>query len=147
LVIISNILEMYSVMSFWDISMNSVSLVNLLICLGISVEFCIHLSRAYMVMSPFGNVTNGVFSSSKDIRVFNALVETGSVVFRGMTVTKLLGIFVLSFAQSKIFEVFYFRMYLSIVVLGAFNGLFLLPILLSTLGPAHIIARGNNDGF
>lgn len=36
------------VMGFWGISLNAISLVNLVISLGIAVEFCSHVARAFM---------------------------------------------------------------------------------------------------
>jgi len=59
----------------------------------------------------------------------------GSSVVVGIASTKLLGILVLAFAPSALFQLYYFRMYLFIIILGVFNGLLFLPVVLSLVGP------------
>jgi len=59
----------------------------------------------------------------------------GSSVVVGIASTKFLGVMVLAFAPSTLFKLYYFRMYMFIILLGVFNGLFFLPVLLSLIGP------------
>lgn len=59
----------------------------------------------------------------------------GSSVIVGIAVTKFLGVIVLGFANSTLFSLYYFRMFMCIIVLGFFHGLAFLPVALSLIGP------------
>lgn len=107
----------------YGVDINAVSVVNLVAAVGLSVEFCVHIASAF-----------GAAVGTRTERATTALVEMGSSVFTGIMLTKLVGVSVLALAPSALFRLYYFRMYLCMVLLGAFHGLVLLPVLLSIVG-------------
>ncbi|ODV64049.1 sphingolipid transporter [Ascoidea rubescens DSM 1968] len=126
------LVDIGGVMAIWNISLNAVALVNLVICTGIAVEFCTHIARGFTVADQleFGGRSCG----TRVQRSFHSLTGIGGSVFGGIALTKLIGVFVLAFTRSKIFQVYYFRMWLALVVIASLHSLMFLPIVLSYCG-------------
>ncbi|KAL7265213.1 hypothetical protein ACSBR1_003048 [Camellia fascicularis] len=86
LVLAMIVVDLLGVMAILDIQLNAVSVVNLIMSIGIAVEFC---------------VSHG----DRSQRAKTALRTMGSSVFSGIALTKLVGVIVLYFAKSEIFVV------------------------------------------
>lgn len=117
-------IDVIGIMYLWGINLNAVSTVNLVMAIGISVEFCVHIAHSFMLNH-----------GTRVERARAALTKMGASVFKGITLTKFVGVVVLAFSTSEIFRVYYFRMFFSIVILGALHGLMFFPALLSIVGP------------
>ncbi|KAL2830459.1 patched family-domain-containing protein [Aspergillus cavernicola] len=128
------VVDIIGSMAIAGVSLNAVSLVNLIICVGIAVEFCAHIARAFMFPSRTIMETAPTRFRGKDARAWTALVNVGGSVFSGITITKLLGVCVLAFTRSKIFEIYYFRVWLALIIFAASHALIFLPVALSYFG-------------
>ncbi|KAK4935869.1 niemann-Pick type C-related protein 1, partial [Elasticomyces elasticus] len=133
------LVDIVGVMAIAGVSLNALSLVNLVICVGIAVEFCAHISRSFMF--PSASILDRARSNNRlaetadrDVRAWAAMVNVGGSVFSGITITKFLGVAVLAFTRSKVFEVYYFRIWLALVVLASSHALVFLPVALSIAG-------------
>ncbi|KAG5542769.1 hypothetical protein RHGRI_015771 [Rhododendron griersonianum] len=124
LVLAMIVVDMMGVMAILNIQLNAVSVVNLVMSVGIAVEFCVHVTHAFSVSS-----------GDRNHRTKEALGTMGASVFSGITLTKLVGVIVLSFSRTEVFVVYYFQMFLALVLLGFLHGLVFLPVLLSMVGP------------
>ena len=111
----------------YPIEMNAVFVVNLVTSLGFGVEFCNHIGMNFMRQP-----------GDRQSKAMIALAEMGSSVLVGIASTKFIGVIVLAFAPSTIFKLYYFRMYLFIILLGLFNGLCFLPLVLRWIGPKPV---------
>ncbi|KAH9048952.1 multidrug efflux transporter AcrB transmembrane domain-containing protein [Lactarius hengduanensis] len=132
-VVALTVVNVMGVMGLWGVSLNAISLVNLVISLGIAVEFCAHVARAFMNSGP-GVALDNPIGQERDERMSAALVDVGPSVLSGITFTKLIGMSVLALTRSKLLEIYYFRMWFSLIIAGALHGLILLPVILSLAG-------------
>lgn len=131
------IVDIGAMMYWFGIRLNAVSLVNLLICVGLAVEFCVHITRAFTIV-PVG------IKKDRDSRVRHTMTTIGESVLKGITMTKVIGISVLALTQSKIFQVFYFRMWASLIVVASLHSLVFLPVILSMIGGKCFIESQSN---
>ncbi|KAG8441015.1 hypothetical protein GDO86_006668 [Hymenochirus boettgeri] len=123
--IIMIIVDTVGVMTLWGIDYNAISLINLVTAIGISVEFVSHLTRSFAISC----------KSSKVARAKEATIYMGSAVFAGVAMTNLPGIIVLAFANAQLIQIFFFRLNLTITLLGLVHGLIFLPVVLTYFGP------------
>merc|ERR1719228_4262 len=93
-VILLILVNIGALMYWWNITLNAVSLVNLVMAVGISVEFCSHITRYFATHSHMDRIENAR----------NSVIKMGSSVLSGITFTKFAGILVLAFAKSKNFH-------------------------------------------
>ena len=120
-------------MSLWDVSLDSISMINLIMCIGFSVDFTAHICYAYM-------------SSKKrrpDQRVEECLYTLGLPIVQGALST-ILGLVALVLADTYIFLIF-FKMVFLVISIGAIHGLMLLPVLLSLFGPGSCTNFSKED--
>ncbi|KAH0833602.1 hypothetical protein AYO21_05280 [Fonsecaea monophora] len=141
------VVDIIGVMAVAGVSLNAVSLVNLVISVGIGVEFCAHIARAFMFPSKSIMERARHKFRARDIRAWTALVNVGGSVFSGITITKFVGVVVLAFTRSKIFEVYYFRIWLALVILASSHALVFLPVALSFFGGDGYIDPESEGGL
>merc|ERR1712187_860505 len=117
------IIEILGFMYALGIVIDSVSVINIVLAVGLSVDYSAHVGHCFM--------TKG--GDDKDKRVLESLADIGAAVLNGALST-FLAVAVLLFSSSYVFEVLS-RQFAITVGLGVVHGLVLLPVLLSLFGP------------
>ncbi|XP_053876054.1 patched domain-containing protein 3 [Malaclemys terrapin pileata] len=109
-------------MTYWDVNLDSISMINLVICIGFSVDFSAHISYAFVSSE----------KSTVNEKAVDALYLLGYPVIQG-AISTILGVIVLSAAQTYIFRTFFKIMFL-VILFGAVHGLVFIPVFLTFFG-------------
>ena len=124
---------------FWDITIDIVSSINIVISVGLCVDYSVHIGHCFMV-SP----------GTRLERTITSLENIGPAVFNG-GLTTFLALVLCGASTSHTFITFFkvktgqvksghfsnFQVFVLTVVFGVYHGLVLLPVLLALLGPNH----------
>jgi len=110
-------------MHFWGLTIDSVTVIMLVIALGLSVDYSAHIGRAYLEKR-----------GSPNQRIVRTLEDMGVAVWNG-AISTFVAILVLASSSSYVFTTFFKQLFLCISF-GLAHGLIFLPVLLSLLKPA-----------
>jgi len=135
-------LFLFSLLAFWDVTLNSVTVVNIVIAIGLAVDYSAHIGHTYLTIDPPSVDENGTPLTNYEKRRFKArgaLSSMGSSVFHGAFST-FLAIVVLAPTNSYVFKVF-FKMWFGIIIFGVANGFILLPVMLTLCGPLNRVQK------
>jgi len=116
------LVDILGFMIVWDVDLNGVSVVNLVLSVGLSVDYSAHIGHAFMHKQ-----------GTRVERAQKAVSQMGLSVING-AVSTFLAVCLLGLSKSYVFVVL-FKMFFLTSVFGAFHGLLFFPILLSLVGP------------
>ena len=108
---------------FWGITIDTVSCNNLVIAIGLCVDYSVHITHRFLNEQ-----------GSNNERVIATLQNIGPAVFNGGFST-FLAFILLAGSKSHVFSSF-FKIFFLVVSFGLYHGLVFLPVILSLMGPA-----------
>ncbi|EDO40632.1 predicted protein, partial [Nematostella vectensis] len=94
------IVELFALMAVWNVTLNTISMINLVMAIGFSVDYSAHIAHAFVTSS----------EPTAELRVVHALSTLGTSVLMG-GISTFLGMVIIAASSSEIFRIF-FRMFL-----------------------------------
>ncbi|XP_058492646.1 patched domain-containing protein 3 [Solea solea] len=119
--VLSVIVGVSGFMALWGVKLDSISMINLVMSIGFSVDFSAHISYSF-VTSP---------KRDPNEKAIDALAHLGYPVLQG-AVSTILGVVVLSVSGSYIFRTF-FKVVFLVITFGLVHGLVFIPVFLTLL--------------
>ena len=155
--VILTLVNVSGIMHFLGLSIDGVTSTALIICIGLSVDFAVHVVHTFTqtpvecgdirprVTPEHDNVTSDsttsndktcwsyCYNQEKTIRMRKSLEAIAPAVLNGGLST-LLAVVLLAFSEMYVFTAF-FKIFVLVVSCGLYNGLVVLPVLLANIGP------------
>ncbi|KAM9791618.1 protein patched homolog 1 isoform X2 [Syngnathus typhle] len=126
--------ELFGIMGLIGIKLSAIPVVILIASVGIGVEFTVHIALGFLTAIGSRNKRSAV-----------ALEHMFAPVLDGALST-LLGVLMLAGSEFDFIMRYFFAVLAILTVLGMLNGLVLLPVLLSMLGPPAELAAPDDGG-
>ncbi len=119
----STVLGFLGFLKFWNLSLSAIKTIQLLIAVGLCLNFTVHISHSFMTAT----------GKSRNERVSMALEKVGGIILNE-AVSLFLGISLLGFGSSYLVTSF-FKCMIDVIGLGLLHSVILLPVLLTFIGP------------
>jgi hypothetical protein len=124
LCVILTLVDTVGFLFFWNIDMNFLTMVYVIIAVGLCVDYSTHIAHSFMVSK-----------GTRTDRAMNSLTSIGPAVFNG-GITTFLALVLLGFSTTHVFITF-FKVFVLTVIFGLFHGLVFFPVILSIIGPKN----------
>lgn len=110
-------------MYFWDLTIDTVSCNNLVIAIGLCIDYSSHIAHRFLIEP----------GSDRNERIKSTLANIGPAVLNG-GFTTFFAFLLLANSESHVFITF-FKVFFLVVTFGLYHGLIVLPVFLSLYGP------------
>eukprot|EP00092_Neocalanus_flemingeri_P028206 GFUD01030630.1.p1 GENE.GFUD01030630.1~~GFUD01030630.1.p1 ORF type:complete len:389 (+),score=76.54 GFUD01030630.1:34-1167(+) len=121
-IVIITFVDIVGFLHFWDITIDVISCINLVLSIGLCVDYSVHIGHAFLVAK-----------GSRQEKAVEAVATIGPAVFNG-GMTTFLALVLIGASTSHVFVTF-FKVFVLTVLFGLFHGLILFPVILSLVGP------------
>ncbi|PIC47712.1 hypothetical protein B9Z55_006965 [Caenorhabditis nigoni] len=132
-IVVITTIELGGFMGLMGIKMNPISAVTLICAVGIGVEFTAHVELAFL--TSLGTI---------DQRLESCLQHMFVPVYHG-AISTFLGVVMLVFSEFDFVVKYFFYTMTVLVALGVFNGLCVLPVILTLVGPEPELIPSSGD--
>merc|ERR1712226_1455715 len=122
LIVVLTLTDIVGFLHFWDITIDIISCVNIVLAIGLCVDYSVHIGHAFLIAK-----------GTRHEKAVEAISTIGPAVFNGGLTTSL-ALVLCSFSSSHVFITF-FKVFALTVIFGLFHGLVLFPVVLSLIGP------------
>jgi len=123
-IVILTLTDIVGFLHFWSITIDIISCINIVIAIGLCVDYSVHIAHAYMLAKG-----SSVERAMRSVELIGPAVANGGF-------TTFLALVLLGASTSHTFLTF-FKVFVLTVIFGLFHGLLLFPVILSVAGPAQ----------
>lgn len=125
LTMVSILLGIFGFMYYWDLTLSSITMIHLVMSIGFSVDFSVHICHAFLA----------VRIEKNENALVKAFDKVGGPILNA-AFSSLIGITMLAFTKSYIFQSFGKVMCL-VILFGLFHAALVLPVFLNLLFPCY----------